>query len=184
MILAHNEIISERGKNRVVIEPFAEEFVGPNSYDVRLGDTLKMVVPNTIPNLMLFGRQEGVRYIDPREEQVAYELADTGGGWLLHPGELYLGSTIEAIGSDHYVPMLVGRSSIARMGLTVELSAGLGDVGFKSQWTLEITCVLPILLTPGMRIAQVYFHKVSSNDCLYKGRYANQQGPTASRYNQ
>lgn len=36
------------------------------------------------------------------------------------------------------IPMLEGRSSIARLGLFVHITPGFGYVGFKGYWTLEI----------------------------------------------
>ncbi|GHU80920.1 hypothetical protein AGMMS49992_34060 [Clostridia bacterium] len=69
---------------------------------------------------------------------------------------------MEIIGSDVYVPMLNGRSSLARLGVSVHLTAGFGDVGFHGSFTLEFTVVNPIRLYPGMEIAQIAFYTVST----------------------
>lgn len=101
--------------------------------------------------------------------------------FLMIPGVLYLAHTYEAIGSDYYIPILHGKSSLARLGLSVHLTAGFGEAGFKSSWTLEMTCVHPILLYPRMRIGQVEFETVEGMIYEYDGNYKHQEGPVASR---
>lgn len=176
MILGGQTIIEEVRTGGIVCEPFNKKMVGPNSIDVRLGRMIKQVLPNN------------AGYIDPDVKQNTRLLdLDDCGYLVINPGELWLGCTIEKIGSRYFVPMIVGRSSIARMGLSVELSAGLGDVGWGNEpgsgiWTLEITAVVPIKIYAGMRIAQVYFHEVSDNSIQYSGRYANQDSAIESRF--
>jgi dCTP deaminase len=167
MILNGAEIISEYNQGKIHIDPFTLDQVGPNSYDVRLGSHLKVVTANS------------GNFIDPDKKQTTniIELP-----WVLSPEFLYLGNTIEAIGSDYYVPMLEGRSSIGRMGLAVHITAGFGDIGFKQQWTLEMTCELPFKVFPGMRIAQVSFYGCSSRTMMYDGRYMDQEGVQESLF--
>lgn len=170
MILRHDRLIDEVHNGRIHCKPFNAAYVGPNSIDVHLAGTLLRVLPNT----------EG-GYINPDLPQLteAIELPA-----IVHPGRLYLGATVEAVGSDYYVPMLDGRSSIGRLGLAVHISAGFGDIGFKQPWTLEITCIEPVLLRPAMRIAQVFFETTLGTGPLYRGRYSRQTGPEASKYGQ
>lgn len=101
------------------------------------------------------------------------------------PGVLYLASTHERIGSDFYAPHIHGKSSLARLGLSVHLTAGFGEPGFKYQWTLEMTVEHPFLLVPGMRIGQVEFEPVQGDIVNYdlKGSYGQQEGPTGSKMN-
>lgn len=106
-------------------------------------------------------------------------------GIILLPQRLYLASTIEAIGSDHFIAMYEGRSSMARLGIQSHISAGFGDVGFKSRWTLEITVIHPVKVYPGMRIGQIYFHRINSKanepQHRYHGKYTNQSDPQESK---
>jgi len=171
LILAHDEIISERENGSIIIEPFILEHVGANSYDVRLGNNFIRVLHND--------EYCGKACINPERPQnvikfyVEHDI-------LIMPNELMLAETMEICGSDKYIPMLEGRSTFARMGLKVHLTAGFGDIGFKQKWTLELEATLPIVLFPGERIAQVYFVQASSSNWLYgrdhKGHYSNQNG--------
>ena len=149
-----------------LVYPFNESQLNPNSYNMRLGPTIKMLNETiVVPNMEQ-------RYVD-------FKLPYT-----LQPGELYLGHTIERSNpSTNFVPMIEGRSSFARLGLTVHLSAGFGDVGFRGQWTLEFTTVKPFVLEPGVEICQIFFVEVKQPVMdVYRGRYQNQEGAVGSRY--
>ena len=184
-----------------MITPFNERCTGPNSYDVHIGDELKILkgshghlaspsigvdnslihpdAPTLTPNVMLRSASEAARILG------AYAPDDGKQWWPLRPGELYLATTKEVVGTkpdSGVVPMLHGRSSTGRLGISVHVTAGFGDVGFVGQWTLEITVVKPTLLRPGMRIAQFAFHELKGARCEgYAGRYQAQSGPTAGR---
>ena len=110
------------------------------------------------------------------------------GSLILWPGELILGCTREAIDCSAplnlanrvrtFVPMLEGRSTLARMGIVVHLTAGFGDYGFKDAWTLEILnqSKTPYLLSEYMRVAQIYFQEVMEPS-FYSGNYKNNFRP-------
>jgi len=171
MILGSTTIAQEVGSKRIHIKPFSLKYLGPNSYDVHLAPKLLKLLTNA--------SQDGIHYNDPRKAPRMQEFNIPEQGFLIIPGELYLGSTVQEAGSDHYVPMYDGRSTMARWGVFSHVSAGFGDVGFKSTWTLEITAIRPFLLLPNMKIGQVFFHTVSDTDDLYGAshNYANQTGP-------
>lgn len=118
--------------------------------------------------------------IDPRHppELFTYDLEQCP---IMVPGVLYLASTNEEAGSDFYEPILHGKSSLARLGLSVHETAGLGEPGFKYQWTLEMTCSHPIRLHANMRIGQIVFETVKGDINIYEGNYRKQVGPTGSR---
>jgi dCTP deaminase len=118
--------------------------------------------------------------LDMKEDINTREITIPKDGFVLYPGTLYLGRTVERAGSDHYVPMIEGRSSLGRLGLFVHVTAGFGDVGFKSFWTLEIHCVQPIRIYPNIGICQVYFHTISGDYDLYDGKYQNNTGTQRS----
>lgn len=161
MILSGKEIKSKLG-NDIVIEPFDEKRLNPNSYNLRLHnelliyeeDVLDMKKPNRVKSIII-----------PPE------------GLLLEPGKLYLGRTVEYTETDKYVPMLEGRSSIGRLGLFIHVTAGFGDVGFKGYWTLEIFCVQPIRIYPEVELCQIYYHAVEGDyDKYSSGKYQNNKG--------
>jgi dCTP deaminase len=173
MILSHDEIITERENGNIIIEPFTLDQVGANSYDVNLSSVIKRVYYNSF---------FGIDYKKPQKTK-CFTIPEKG-KWIF-PWQLWLGSTIEKAGSDKYVPMYEGRSTLGRMGLFSHISAGFGDIGFKRTWTLEFSCVLPFKLYPRMKIGQVYFVQASSNNWLYdrdhKGHYADQDGVTEAK---
>ena len=170
-MLLGNEIEKEYRLHRVHITSYNPQNIGTNSYDVTLQSILKVY---TDPQL------------DVRKENPTTNIIIPEEGYVLQPGNLYLGCTVEQIGSDYYVPMYEGRSSLARLGLQSHISAGFGDIGFKSSWTLEITTIgKPLRIYPYMRIGQVYFMKVDEEardaDQLYQGKYVMQLLPQQSK---
>ena len=90
---------------------------------------------------------------------------------------LYLGRTREFTRTEGFVPMLEGRSSVGRLGLFIHVTAGFGDVGFAGYWTLEIFCVQPIVIYPGVELCQIYYHTIQGDYEPYRsGKYQNNQG--------
>ena len=165
--LTGSEIMKQRGLGNIVIEPFNDTNVGPNGYDVTLSKVLLKVLGRL--DMRLPCRFD--RYIIPPE------------GIVINPGELWLGATNEACGSDHYVPMFEGRSSTGRLGLEWDICAGCGDIGFTQPWTLEIRATLPTRIYADVRVAQIMFETVEGEISIsYKntGKYNDQFGPQPS----
>lgn len=161
MILSGREIRNKLG-NEIVIEPFNEKQLGPNSYNLRLHHEL-LVYEDAILDMK---KRNAVRSIIIPEE-----------GLVLEPGRLYLGRTVEYTKTDKYVPMLEGRSSIGRLGLFVHITAGFGDVGFNGFWTLEISCVHPIRIYAGVEICQIFYHSIEGAYERYaSNKYQNNSG--------
>jgi dCTP deaminase len=149
--------IREAVKNgEIVIEPFDDRAVNPNSYNYRLGDTL-----------VHFGHGAAFRF--------------DRCGYVLLPGNLYLGHTKEILGSRKYAMTLLGRSSTGRLGLFVNINADLGHVGSMGQWTLELSVVQPLRVYPGCRIGQIAFWETIGRSVAYTGRYSLDLGPVANR---
>lgn len=175
-ILLKDEILNEYQHGNIHIEPYNLSQLGPNSYDVKLGNTLK-----TYNNVLVNGEM----ILDVKTNNSTTSINIPEEGLVLRPGILYLGTTLEAIGSDHYVPMYEGRSSMARLGIQSHISAGFGDVGFKSKWTLEITVIHPVRIYPEMKIGQIYFHTINQSSNIksnrYNGKYKYQNDPQQSR---
>lgn len=175
-ILLGEEIQDEYNEGKIVIKPYDAKQVGPNSYDVTLSNTLKVYFGNI---------EKGEMVLDVKKRNGTLTINIPEEGMVLRPGTLYLGSTVEAIGSDHYIPMYEGRSSMARLGIQSHISAGFGDIGFKQRWTLEITVVHPVRIYPGMKIGQIYFHHVNpefnNKYWRYQGKYKNQNEPQESK---
>ncbi len=102
--------------------------------------------------------------LDMKENMETYSFKIPKEGHTLLPGVLYLGRTMEYTETHKFVPMLEGRSSVGRLGISVHSTAGFGDIGFSGYWTLEISCVQPIRIYPGVEICQIYYHTIAP-DC-------------------
>ena len=112
-----------------------------------------------------------------------------GEAFYLHPGELALAVTLESVTlPDNVVGWLDGRSSLARLGLMVHVTAHRIDPGWHGHIVLEFfnSGKLPLALRPGMVIGALSFEPMSgSADRPYNRRqdakYKNQQGAVGSR---
>jgi len=167
MILTGHEIRACIDRGAIRIMPFRQERLNPNSYNMTLASVLKM-------------------YRDPvlstKIENHTEDLCIPEAGLLLTPGRLYLGSTVEWTETPYHAPMIEGRSSIGRLGLSVHVTAGFGDIGFKGTWTLEMTVVQPLRIYAGLEICQICFIKPLGKIAeRYDGRYQGQREPQASR---
>ncbi len=158
MILTGREIQSRLGED-IVIEPFEEEQLNPNSYNLRLHNEL-LVYEEIVLDMQRPNRFR--RYTIPEE------------GFVLHPNTLYLGRTHERTETHNLVPMLEGRSSVGRLGLFVHVTAGFGDVGFRGYWTLEMFAVQPVRIYPGVPICQMFYHTLEGDVTEYDSeKYQN-----------
>ena len=166
-MLTGNEIKMQVASGRIVIQPFYERCIGPNSYDVHLSDTLLVYT-------------EAV--LDPKKDNRYREIKIPPEGLELLPGRVYLGHTVEYTESQYHIPMYEGRSSLGRLGLESHNTAGFGDIGFCGTWTLELSVVQPTRIYPWMRIGQLYWHKpVGEILSRYAGKYQGQRDATPSR---
>ncbi|NUM60371.1 MAG: dCTP deaminase, partial [Bdellovibrionaceae bacterium] len=101
-------------------------------------------------------------------------------GLKLNKGEFILAETEEKIGSDFYVPLIHAKSGTARAGLFVHITADLIDIGSYGKSTLQLFATIPIIIYPGMKIAQVTFWQPQGEIELYQGKYQNSDGPMPS----
>jgi dCTP deaminase len=146
MILTDKTIIDEIMEGNIVIEPLIKENIGTNSVDLTLSNTLLMYTDHIL---------------DTRKKNAYAPMIIPEEGMILQPNILYLASTVEYTETLRHVPILQGKSSLGRLGLFVHITAGFGDVNFRGHWTLELCCVQPIKIYPGMKIAQICYHDIS-----------------------
>jgi dCTP deaminase len=166
MILSGKEIRARLGSD-IIIDPFDEQKLNPNSYNLSLHDEL--LVYTDFP-------------LDMRRNNRYTRLTIPAAGLVLEPSRLYLGRTIEHTETKGLVPMLEGRSSIGRLGLFIHVTAGFGDIGFKGFWTLEIFCVQPVRIYAGVEFCQIYYHTVEGPLVSYSvGKYQNNHDIQTSR---
>jgi dCTP deaminase len=158
MILSGDEIRKNLGTN-IVIDPFDEQNLNPNSYNLSLHNEL-MIYEEVVLDMRKANRVR--RIVVPDE------------GLVLSPNQLYLGRTVERTETHNLVPMIEGRSSIGRLGLFVHVTAGFGDVGFCGYWTLEIFAVQPVRIYPFIPICQIFYHQLAGRITEYASdKYQN-----------
>ena len=158
MILSGQEIQNRLG-DAIIIDPFNEEHLNPNSYNLTLHDEV-MVYEEVV--------------LDMRQVNRVRRLKIPDSGMVLTPNQLFLARTVERTETHGLVPMIEGRSSIGRLGLFVHVTAGFGDVGFKGYWTLEMFAVQPVKIYPGIQICQIFYHEVTGAVTNYEnGKYQN-----------
>jgi len=158
MILTDQKILEAIEDKQIVIEPFDRSCLGTNSYDVHLGKTLAVYKDRVLDAR----KHNQIEYIEIGEE-----------GFELQPGVLYLGVTEEYTETHNSVPFLEGKSSIGRLGIDIHATAGKGDVGFCNTWTLEISCVQPVIVYPGMPIGQLIYFLVEGDIINYYNKKSN-----------
>lgn len=160
MILTGNEIKRAIECADIVIYPFDESQINPNSYNYKLGRELIALDGDTKEFLTI-----------PQS------------GFVLHPGKLYLGHTMETLGSELYAMSLIGRSSLGRLGMFLQLSADLGHTKSSHEWTLEIYVVQPVRVYEGMKIGQITFWKNIGKLSTDISEYSKNNGPVPSKLN-
>lgn len=161
MILSDTAILNEIRLGTLHIEPFVAELLQPASIDVR------------------FSRfQENHNAVTPHP---------SGNGWWLQPQRMVLGSLIERVKlPPTLVGVLDGRSTWARRGLLIHLTAGYIDPGFDGELTLEMLNVSTKVLhiSTGTTIGQLRFHRLEGTVARPYGseglgsHYQGQIGPT------
>jgi dCTP deaminase len=158
-VLADTQIRAALATGRIVIDPPPAR-IGSNSVNVTLGRWLAIYTS---------------RVLDPHRDNPVRYIEIPPAGFLLRPGQLYLGVTEQYTEAHGLLPNIDGRSSIGRLGVSVHETAGRGDIGFCGHWTLEIVVARPcsrpwwaalvpwdregVIVRPGDEIAQLTWHE-------------------------
>jgi dCTP deaminase len=180
-VLTREKIVAFMNKTkieeRLVVTPLInqDESLGPSSIDVRLGNEFIIMKQQSFPILDISNKEELSQRIEKYQEKVRIDFKE---GFVLHPNHLVIGSTFEYIGlPNNIMAYVIGKSSWGRMGLIIATATKV-DPGFKGCITLEIINEgqVPIVLYPGILIAQLVLHKTSGKS-RYSGRYNHPTGP-------
>jgi dCTP deaminase len=178
MILVDWQILDRIERGHIRIDPYDKKFVQPNSLDIRLGRHFVWYRP-------------GEEVIDPynRDSVVTGVEEAHAESFVLHPGTFILAETLECIElPDNIVATIEGKSSIARLGITLHQTGGWIDAGFRGTITLEMCNVntRPVRIYAGMPIGQLVFYTTerAANPYNKKGdaKYLDQRQATLSRY--
>lgn len=189
MRLCDKDIEAWLDDGRLAIEPRppAARICGATA-DVRLGYQFRVFQGHTAASIDLSGPKEAISAALDCIMSDEITLAE-GEAFYLHPGELALAVTLESVTlPDNLVGWLDGRSSLARLGLMVHVTAHRIDPGWHGQIVLECfnSGKLPLVLRPGMTIGALSFELLTAPALRpyhrrRDAKYKNQQGATASR---
>lgn len=168
MFLSDVDIKKAVKDGNITLTPFDVKRLQPASYDILLGNKFTM------------NDEHSTHYVDPARKIYAKTREVTvkdGAEFILHPGMSVLGASKEYFGSHHFLIQVGGKSSLARVGLMIHNTAGIINPGHFLNIVFEITnqSNVPIILRPGMEIAQITFSMLSSapsNTYQQIGRYA------------
>ncbi|KUJ75130.1 deoxycytidine triphosphate deaminase [Thiomicrospira sp. XS5] len=192
MKLSDRDIIQHLKIGKIGIDPMPDQNkIKGISVDLRLANKFRVFNDHTAPFIDLSGESSEMQQLMDKIMGDEVVIED-GQAFFLHPGELALASTFESVSiPDDLVGWLDGRSSLARLGLMVHVTAHRIDPGWQGQIVLEIfnSGKLPLALRPGMDICAINFETLSSAaikpyNKRADAKYRNQQGPTASRITQ
>src|SRR6185312_14125533 len=128
MLLSDRDIKAELDSGRIGLDPYEPTMIQPSSIDVRLDKFFRLFDNHKYP------------YIDPAAEQPdltrLVEVTSEEDGFVLHPGEFVLGSTLETVSlPDDLAARVEGKSSLGRLGLLTHATAGFVDPGFSGHVT-------------------------------------------------
>lgn len=165
-MLTGNKIYEEYHRGRIIIHPFEKKYLDINSYSVHLGETL-LIYSNDI--------------LDAKEENAYTKITIPDEGFILQPGEFYLGHTIEQIGGLAVASELYADCSTANLGMFIQTSAPFGHTGAAINWTLEIVVARKIRVYSGMKIGKVCFWQNFGEMTFYDGRYNHSTTVITSR---
>ena len=172
MYLSDIDIKKAIKAGEITLSDFDAKRLQPVSYDILLGNKFFLTETHTDgfidPHKRKFPRAREIHIKDSEQ-------------FVLHPGVSVLAWSRDYFGSSEYLIQLSGKSSLARIGLIVHNTAGIVNPGDYLNITLELFNLnsIPIILHPGMEIAQLTFSKISSKPGIEysrpAGRYVDEQ---------
>ena len=189
MRLCDRDIEAWLDSEKLVISPRPPlERINGATVDVRLGNQFRVFRGHTAPFIDLSGPKDEVSAALDRVMSDEIVLPE-GEAFFLHPGELALAVTFESMTlPNDLVGWLDGRSSLARLGLMVHVTAHRIDPGWHGRIVLEFynSGKLPLALRPGMLIGALSFEPLSGPaarpyNSRQDAKYRDQQGAVASR---
>ncbi len=170
MMLSDVDIKKAIKNGDLIIKPFNKKQLGPASYDLILGNKIRLFKSTEHACIDIKNYQDSFRYTHKYNNKIIEhytytDLITSKDPFVLHPGEFVLCDTMEYVEfSKNFAGQIMGRSSIGRLGIIVHATAGFFDPGFKGFGTLEMANLgkISVKLYPGMKIAQMGFYKLET----------------------
>jgi len=184
MVLTDREIQSAIAHKQIKIEPRPTDpaAYSSTSLDLTLSNYIriwkKVSVKGVIPPVVCPGAPD-YKYLDVAREYS--DLQEIGSpGYILEPGSFVLGRTAESIELFPYsriAARVEGKSSLARIGIGVHITAPTIHAGFGGTIELELFNhgVLRVQLLPGMLVCQLIFEQtLGTPEKGYQGQFFGQ----------
>ena len=152
-----------------------------NSVDLRLGRWF-LAVQQTRSTAIDLRKARSSDEFEASEGKMHY--VPFGRSFVIHPGRFVLAATLEWVKVPETVGgYITGKSLLGRRGLIIETAAGLHPC-FSGCITLEISNCgeVPIALVPGMRICQIFFHRVTRRSPENETSFGGRRRPTFGDY--
>ncbi|MFZ2305922.1 MAG: dCTP deaminase [Rhodoferax sp.] len=167
-----NALLQDQSKSGLRVIPLINrtEQVKGSVIDVRLGHNFEVFQSLVESSIDVCNSAT-----DKRVDSFDVEI-DRLDGLQILPGQFVLGHTLEYLKLPANVAAQIeGRSSFARLGIQVHMTANLVEAGFDGCLTLEILNSGPstVVLYPGMRIAQLRFFRLAQPALKTYGRPTN-----------
>jgi len=169
MVLTGEAISKAVAGGEIEIAPFSPDNIGPGSYDLAISNEFRFF--RKAHKILEVGE-----HMDYQDETMLRVVSDDE-TFILMPGECAHAITAERISlPGNICGWLQGRSSFARMGLMVHITAAFVQPGVNNRQVLEMfnASPVPLALRPGTRICQIIFERCEGST-VYSGRYAKQQ---------
>lgn len=177
----------QQGKIKINPTPDYDQISGV-TVDMRLGNKFRVFEDHQAPYIDLSGPKAQVQKALNSVMSDEIVIPDDK-SFFLHPGELALAITHESVTlPSNIVGWLDGRSSLARLGLMVHVTAHRIDPGWSGNIVLEFynSGKLPLALKPLMKIGALSFEVLSNPaekpyNARVDAKYKDQSGAVASR---
>lgn len=163
------------------LKPIEER--GATSVDLRLGRWFRSFKQSQNKSTALVNFGGSTTAGDYSAVQTREHFVPFGGKFVLHPGRFVLGATLEWLRLPRTLSGYVtGKSALGRHGLIIETAAGIHP-SFSGCLTLELANVgeVPLEISPGMQICQLFLHRVQPTQSDSKGQLSGQRKPTIKR---
>jgi dCTP deaminase len=167
MILTKKEIINKIKEGKIKIIPFNKKNIQVCSVDLRIGNYFRMPLKNN----------EKIKLNSDYNN--FYSNVIKKNKFILKPKERVLAVTLEKIKlSEDICAFLEGKSSIARLGLMIDLNSNLVQPGVFNNQVLEIINFSDndFVLQKGKKICQIVFEELKGKG-RYNGKFRNQEKP-------
>ena len=181
MILSDTDIWQEIEKGGLKFEPMVEDDqIGTSAVDLRLANvfTVPKKPPSGIAITIDPAKISPEEALDVNSDEI---VVQTGEKFSLEPGAFVLGYTLERVELSNYLATRIeGRSSFARLGVSVHQTAPTVHAKFAGQLRLEISNIGPytVLLEPGSIFCQLIVERLSSPSETASTSQWQGQGPS------